>query len=81
MTKWIPDTCDCEIEYDNSFNFVKVFNKCKFHKNFDGQDLLDKVMKHNRSFNHQKKSEARLYELEKYHHHPLKFLNLSLILL
>jgi len=51
LTIWSPDTCDCKIEYNRNTNWVKTFKKCRLHKRFDGQLLLDNVLEQNRRFN------------------------------
>ena len=50
MTIWQPDTCDCEIEYDELINLVEIRKRCKLHSVLDGELYFEDVLKHNRSF-------------------------------
>jgi len=50
-TIWSPDTCDCKLEYDNNFRFIKYHNKCRLHNRFRNQVLLDRVTAQNQRFN------------------------------
>ncbi len=45
------DACGCIIIYDNNLKHLETQFKCNLHKSFDGQKLLDTVIKHNQSFN------------------------------
>jgi len=49
--RWKPDTCDCDLEYDDLINWVKTNKKCRLHKRLDGQNLLNQVMGMNQRFN------------------------------
>jgi len=51
MTIWRPDTCDCKIEYDDNFQHLKTYLKCRLHQPFKNQDLLNEVISYNQSFN------------------------------
>lgn len=52
MTRWRPDTCACEIEYNDSINVVAVFNKCIKHAATSNDvQHLDTVLAHNRRKN------------------------------
>jgi len=50
-TTWKPDTCDCELEYDENLKFIACLNCCRLHEIYEEQDLLDEVIKHNQGFN------------------------------
>jgi len=49
MNIWSPDTCQCIIEINNE-TFIDYIQKCQIHKNFNDQDLLDRILFHNRGF-------------------------------
>jgi len=51
MTVVFLDSCDCIIEYNRSFNWVKTIKKCRLHKKFEGQRLLNEAFNQNRRFN------------------------------
>jgi len=51
VTKWRPDTCDCEIEYNKNVNWISTIKKCRLHVRLNGQALLNAVTAQNRRFN------------------------------
>jgi len=51
LTVWHPDSCDCILEYNRQINWISTIKKCRLHKRFDGQALLDNVLAQNRRFN------------------------------
>lgn len=50
--RWMPDTCDCIIDFETKapHKFIKWVQKCEGHKDFEGEELKEKVFEHNRSF-------------------------------
>ena|SRR5882762_9636240 len=52
MTRWSPDTCGCEIEYDDDLKVVEVFKKCAKHAHTsDDATHFQTVLAHNRTKN------------------------------
>lgn len=52
MTTWKPDTCDCELEYDDDIKLIRVIKKCKLHNSIvDNADFFTAVISHNKTFN------------------------------
>jgi hypothetical protein len=52
MTQWSPDTCGCEIEYDDDLKVVAVHKKCAKHADtVDDAIHFDTVLAHNRKKN------------------------------
>ncbi len=52
MTRWSPDTCSCELDYDDrTFAHVASVSICKKHAGLSGQPHLDAVLSHNRAKN------------------------------
>jgi hypothetical protein len=52
MTRWHPDTCGCEIEYDDDIKVVAIHKKCAKHgATADAVTHLDIVLSHNRRKN------------------------------
>jgi len=48
---WVPDTCDCKIEFDDNTQHIRTYLKCRLHKPLKRQTLLDEVIAYNQSFN------------------------------
>ncbi len=52
--KYIPDTCLCIVEFDvnarGNLVFTNWIQKCQLHKNFDGQDLVDRIQALNKTY-------------------------------
>ena len=51
MTLWYPDTCACQVQYDDDLKHVSSPAKCAKHAAHDGQDHFDAVLAHNRAKN------------------------------
>ena len=52
MTRWNPDTCGCDIEYDDQIKVVAVHKKCAKHSSTpDDNTHFDTVLAHNRKKN------------------------------
>jgi len=51
LTKWWSDTCDCIIEYNSRAQWIKSYQKCRLHKNLNGQNHLDTALAMNVRFN------------------------------
>lgn len=52
MTRWTPDTCGCELEYDGDINHVASHRLCPKHAHLTGGAHLAEVLAHNRKKNH-----------------------------
>ena len=52
MTRWSPDTCGCEIEYNDNIEVVAVVRKCAKHADTpDAKGHFELVLTHNRRKN------------------------------
>jgi hypothetical protein len=52
MTRWHPDTCGCEVEYDDQINVTTVYKKCAKHSSTpDDATHLATMLAHNRKKN------------------------------
>jgi len=49
-TIWSPDTCDCKIEFNPQYIWIKTHRKCRLHKSLDGQLLIDEIKLQNHRF-------------------------------
>ncbi len=58
LTRWLPDTCSCDLVYDQNFQLDHYYKRCDRHRHLDGQALYKKVLEYNQFFNpryHQRK--------------------------
>jgi len=51
VIEWIPDTCDCVVIVNNNYQWIETIKKCRLHKSFNGQILVDTIKLQNRRFN------------------------------
>jgi len=47
---WLPDTCPCIVELDESLELREVIQACNEHKGFPDSTLLATIQAHNQSF-------------------------------
>ena len=61
MTRWIPNTCKCDIEYTDDGNFIinKINNLCKLHSSVKVGDSHNAILLHNTTNNKLTKSSIK----------------------